>query len=243
MTDSKFFRYELLQNARNWRFVILSLIWPLIVYFAVALPNRHGTFDGISFPLYFMVGMAVLGTMIAVVSSGARIALERSSGWTRQLRITPLKSRSYFGAKLVCGYLTAIGTIALMAGAGTLLGVRLSAGEWAKVVYLLLIGLIPLAVLGIVIGQLISADALMPTVGGLVTVLALTGGAYGFLIAKSGVMFDVMKALPSYWLVQAGKIAIGGDSWPAQAWIVIAAWTAVAVPVAVLAYRRDSGRA
>jgi ABC-2 type transport system permease protein len=216
MTPSKYFRYELLQNARNWRFVILSLIWPLIVYFAVGVPNRHGTFDGISFPLYFMVGMAVLGTMIAVISSGARIALERSSGWTRQLRITPLKTRTYLRAKLVTGYLTAIVAIALMAAAGTLLGVRLSAEDWLKVVYLLLVGLVPLAVLGIVIGHLINADALMPVVGGLVTVLALLGGSYGFLIAKSGFMFDVMKALPSYWLVQAGKVVIGGGDWPAE---------------------------
>jgi ABC-2 type transport system permease protein len=113
-----------------------------------------------------------------------------------------------------------------MAGAGTLLGVRLSGGEWLKVVYLLLIGLIPLAVLGILIGHLISADALAPVTGGVVTLLALLGGSYGFLIAKSGFMFDVVKALPSYWLVQAGKVAIGGGGWPAQAWIVTVAWTA-----------------
>jgi len=27
--------------------------------------------------------------MVAVISSGARIAAERNAGWTRQLRITP----------------------------------------------------------------------------------------------------------------------------------------------------------
>ena len=47
-----------------------------------------------------MAGMAAVGTMIAVLSSGARIAAERSAGWTRQLRITPLTAGDYFGAKV-----------------------------------------------------------------------------------------------------------------------------------------------
>jgi ABC-2 type transport system permease protein len=243
MTGTRYFRYELLQNARNWRFVLFSLAWPLVVYFAVGLPNRHGTFDGVSFPLYFMVGMAVLGTMSAIIASGARIALDRTAGWTRQLRITPLRTSMYFRSKLACGYLTVLLTIAVMALAGTSLGVRLSAGEWLTVVYLLLIGLIPLAVLGILIGHLVTADTLTAVAGGLVTVLALFGGAYGFLIASSGVMLDVIKALPSYWLVQAGKVALHGGSWPVEAWIVVAAWTVVLIPLAVLAYRRDTSRA
>jgi ABC-2 type transport system permease protein len=51
-----------------------------------------------------------------------------------------------------------------------------------------------------------------------------------------------MKSIPSYWLVQAGKTAFGGGSWPAQGWIVIAGWTAVLVGAATLAYRRSAAR-
>ena len=46
---------------------------------------------GISAPLYFMVGLAAFGTMNAMLASGARIAAERTVGWNRQLRITPLR--------------------------------------------------------------------------------------------------------------------------------------------------------
>jgi ABC-2 type transport system permease protein len=72
--------------------------------------------------------------------------------------------------------------------------------------------------------------------------LLLLGGVYGFQIAKSGVMFDVIKGLPSYWLVQAAKAAIRGGTWPAEGWIVIAAWTAAMIPLAMLAYQRDTRR-
>jgi ABC-2 type transport system permease protein len=129
-----------------------------------------------------------------------------------------------------------------MALSGSALGVRLSAGEWLTVLGLMLVGLVPLTVLGILLGHLLTPDSLAPAVGGTITVLALLGGAYGFLLAKSGPLFDVIKGLPSYWLVQAGKTALAGGAWPAEGWIVIAAWTVVLVPIAVMVYRRDTGR-
>ena len=243
MTRSTYLRYEVLRNFRNRRFLILTLAFPLVLYLTITGANRHATFDGTAFPLYFMTAMATLGTMAAVTSTGAIIAAERSTGWTRQMRITPLTVGTYFRAKVLCGYLRALLTIALLCLAGTLFGVRLSAGEWLTVIGLFLVGLVPFTVLGILLGHLISTDASAPAVGGIVTLFSLLGGVYGFLIAKSGAVFQVIKGLPSYWLAQAGKTALGGGAWPAEAWIVIAVWTAVLAPIAMLVYRRDTSRA
>ena len=243
MNSSIFLRYEILRTFRNWRFVIIALAWPLALYLAIATANKHHNFDGISFPVYFMAAMLTVGTMNSVVVSGARIAAERSAGWTRQIRITPLTTRSYIRAKVICGYLLALLTIGVMFAAGTALGVRLSASEWLTLLGLTLAGLVPFAVLGIVFGHLLRADSLMPAVGGATTLFALLGGAYGFQLATSGPLFQICKALPSYWLVQAGKVALHGGGWPAEGWLVVAAWTLVLAPVAVLAYRRDTGRA
>ena len=102
---------------------------------------------------------------------------------------------------------------------------------------------LPAAEYGGMLGHLLSTDSLTLAVGGITTVLALVGGAYGFQIAQSGPLFDIMKGLPSYWLVQAGRTAFGGGVWPAEGWIVIAAWTLVLIPVAALVYRRDTSRA
>jgi len=126
--------------------------------------------------------------------------------------------------------------------AGTALGVRLSATEWVTVVGLLLVGLIPFAVLGILLGHLLNADSSAVAMGGIVTLFALLGGVYGFQIAKSGPMFQVIKAIPSYWLVQAAKAAIGHGGWPAEGWIVIAVWTVLLAALAVLVYQRDTHR-
>jgi ABC-2 type transport system permease protein len=130
MTSSTYLRYEVLRNFRNWRFLFLSLAFPLVLYFSVASANRHATFSGIAFTIYFMAAMATLGTMASVVSSAVVIAADRSAGWTRQMRITPLTVGAYFGSRLLNGYLRAVLTIVLVCLAGTALGVRLSATEW-----------------------------------------------------------------------------------------------------------------
>jgi ABC-2 type transport system permease protein len=89
MTTTTYVRYEVLRNFRSVRFFIFSLALPLVLYVTVAGSQRHVVFEGVAFPLYFMTAMATLGTMAAVISSGARIAAERAVGWTRQMRITP----------------------------------------------------------------------------------------------------------------------------------------------------------
>ena len=161
-----YLRYELLRNVRNWRFILFSLAYPVILYFVVTSPQRHATFDGVAFPLYFMAGMAAVGTMIAVISSGARIAVDRSAGWTRQLRLTPLTAGDYLGARVVCGFAMALLVIVLVSLSGTALGVHLSAGEWLTMIGLMLVGLIPLTVLGILLGHLVTPDSTRPGGGG-----------------------------------------------------------------------------
>jgi len=234
-------RYEVLRTVRNRRFFVFSLIFPLVLFYVVAGNNRHAHLDGISFPLYYMTGMIAFGTMTAVVAGGARIALERSLGWARQMRITPLTAGAYFRAKLVTGYLMALVSLVLISVAGLSLGVHLAAGHWAVLAGLVLVGIAPFAVLGILMGNLLSADSMGPALGGVVTLFALLGGSFGELFT-SGVMHTIVELLPSYWLVQASASALGGQGWPLEGWMVIAAWTAGFTVLAWLAYQRDTAR-
>jgi ABC-2 type transport system permease protein len=236
-------RFEVLRTFRNTRFFIFSLGFPLVLYFLIAGPNR-GVDDlgdsGISAPLYFMVGLTAFGTMTAVLASGARIAGERAVGWNRQLRITPLTTRSYFRAKVVTGYLMALTTIALLYAAGASLGVRLGAGRWLEMTAFILIGLIPFVPLGVLMGHVLNVDSVGPAMGGMTAVFAFLGGTWFPL--GDGALHDIGEALPSYWLVQASHVSIGGEVWGAKGWLVVAAWTVVGAILAGRAYRRDTKR-
>jgi ABC-2 type transport system permease protein len=237
-------RYEVVRAFRNRRFFIFSIGFPLVLYFVIAAPNRDvhdfgGS--GIDAPLYLMVGLTAFGTMNAVLGVGARIAAERSTGWNRQLRLTPLTSRAYFRTKVLTAYLTAMVTIVLLYAAGALLGVRIPAGRWFEMTLLMLIGLVPFAALGILIGHLIGLDSIGPAMGGTTALLGLLGGVW-FPIDSTGFMHDVAVLLPSYWLVQASHVAIGGGAWRSTGWLVVAVWSVLVAVAAAWAYRRDTSR-
>jgi ABC-2 type transport system permease protein len=243
MSQLSYTRYELLRTFRNKRFFFLSIGFPLVLYFVIAGPNRNdhdfGN-SGLPAALYYMVGLASFGMMNAMLSAGARIAGERAVGWNRQLRITPLTTRAYFRAKVITGYAMALMTLVVLYVAGTVLGVRLSGSVWLRMTALILVGLIPFAALGIVFGHLLTPDSIGPVLGGSTALLALLGGAW-FPIG-SGAMHDIAEALPSFWLVEAGRVSLGGGGWSTTGWLVMAGWTVALVALARRAYRRDTQR-
>jgi ABC-2 type transport system permease protein len=242
MTATTYVRYELLRTFRSVRFFVFSLAFPLVLFLLVAGPNRHEQLDGAPFAVYYLTGMVAWGTMAAVVACGARIAGERSVGWNRQLRITPLKVPAYFAAKVLCGYAMAVISNVLLDVAAAAIGVRLSVGEWAAMTAMVLVGLIPFAALGVLMGHVLTIDSIGPAMGGATALFALLGGAWGPL-ASGGFLRNLSEAIPSYWLVQAGKLALGGGAWPLKGWLVLAVWTAVLGRLAMRAYRQDTARA
>ncbi len=251
MSTLTYVRFELLRTVRNRQSTIFSVAFPIVMYFLIAGPNKndhnfggdstHHT--GLFAPQYYMVGLLSFGAMVAVLSGGARIAAERTIGWNRQLRLTPLSPTAYLRTKILIGYLTALVSIALLYAAGITLGVRLPIGNWLHMTVLILIALVPFAALGIGMGHLLNDDAAGTAIGGGVSLFAFLGGTW-FPITGDGVFVDFCKLLPSYWLVQAGHVGLGvRDPWTAKAWLVIAAWFAAGCAFAVWAYRRDTKRA
>ena len=238
-----YLKYEIVRTLRNRRFFFFSLGFPLILYFVIAGSNKHNanfSKTGLSAPLYFMVGLAAFGTMNAMLSAGARISGERAVGWNRHLRITPLTTRMYFRAKVLTGYLMAAITLAVLYLAGLSLGVSLTGGEWVRMTGLILVGLLPFAALGIVVGHFVTPDSVGPVMGGATALFAFLGGTW-FPIT-GGVMQKIGEALPSYWLVQAGHVGLGGKGWSSTGWIVVALWAFGGVIAARWAYRRDTQR-
>ena len=114
----------------------------------------------------------------------------------------------------------ALVSIALLYAAGALLGVRLPVEQWLGMTVMILIGLVPFAALGIT--TMSSPRSRWARRWRHATAMfALLGGAWG-PIATSGFLHTLSECLPSYWLVQAGKLAEAGTVRPA---LVFAVWT------------------
>jgi ABC-2 type transport system permease protein len=243
MTALTYARFELIRTFRERMMYVFAFAIPLILYFVIALPNKHiHNLDGsgVSATLYYMVSLASFGTMMSMMSAGFKIAGERQVGWTRQLRITPLSTRSYFRAKVLTAYAMALTSLGLLYISGIATGVSMPFGTWVKMTVLIIIALLPFAALGITLGHLLTVDTIGPASGGTVSLFAIISGTW-FPITH-GFLHDVGQFIPSYWLVQAGRLAEHGKGWSGLGWAVVLGWFAVLVVLGSWARQRDTNK-
>ena len=59
-----------------------------------------------------MISMAVYGAMLGTTATGAMVSVERAQGWSRQLRLTPLKPIAYIVVKVITATLVGLASIA-----------------------------------------------------------------------------------------------------------------------------------
>ena len=152
-----------------------------------------------------------------------------------------MSTGAYFRAKILTGYAMAVLTVMVLYLCGVSLGVSLPPLQWLQMTGLILVGLLPFAALGTLLGHFLTADVIGPATGGVVSLLALVSGTW-FPLGAGSFLHDIAQFLPSYWLVQASHVALGGHGWTALGWAVIAIWTIVLALIARAAYRRDTER-
>jgi ABC-2 type transport system permease protein len=237
-----YMRLEVLRAFRNRRFFLFTIFIPMVFFYLVAGANKNNQLGGIPFTAYYLAGMTAFGTMAAMIANGGRIAGERSVGWNRQLRMTPLKPRAYFGAKLIASYLMAGMTLLLLLLAGLTLGVHEHLVGILEMAGYVAVGLIPFAALGIFIGHKVTVDSIGPILGGGISILAFIGGVWSPFGGPHDVAHKLSEATPTYWLVQAGHTLIGGSGWPLRGWLIVGAWSLVLGWLALQAYRTDTKR-
>jgi ABC-2 type transport system permease protein len=241
--NTTYVRSEIRRSFRTPRYLIFAFGMPLLMFFVFGRAYGGGTLGGISVPAYIMVSMATFGAMSAVFGTGGRIAMERVVGWNRQLRLTALSGRGYVSGKALAGFAVAVPSLALVFVAGAVFHhVDLSAGRWAALAASILLALLPIAALGVLIGYVAKSDSLQAVSGGIYSLLALFGGLWIPVQSFPTWLVDVCKALPVYWVADAGREVLQGHWLGWEGVGVLAAWTVVLGVLAARAYRRSTAR-
>ena len=185
-----------------------------------------------------MVSMAAYGGLGAAMSAGNSLQAERSTGWFRQLMITPLTPAQFLTAKASVAVVVIVPALAAVFIAGAIRGVRLDPAAWALSLALLLVALVPMILLGLAIGMFLDARASSAATTVVLLLLSMVGG----LMVPLEFMPDAFQAfgrtLPSYWIGQIGQWPIVGGDFPIAGVGVLAAWTVVLGIVCAVGYRR-----
>ncbi len=233
---------ELRRAMRSTRFLIFTIAFPVLLfllYVSMFAAGDQAT-TGI-----LMIDMTAFGAMTGALFAGGRVALERSVGWQRQLRLTPLSGAGYLTAKGITGMMLAIPAVVLVPLVGAVIeGVSLDATGWLRVVLGTWLAAIPFALIGLLIGQIGTPDTLQPIMSIVMLVMSLLGGIFIPIDTMPDWLLNVAHVLPSYWLGQIGRGAVTTDmvNGLGKTVLVLAVWTLVPAFLIVRRYRRDSAR-
>lgn len=128
-----FLALEVRRVFRNRRTLILTLALPVIFFFLFNTGRRGAALqasEGAHYEALVMIGLAVYGAMLAATSGGAMVSIERAQGWSRQLRLTPLRPPAYIAIKLLTAMTLGLLSVLAMCVVGAISGVQLSIGVW-----------------------------------------------------------------------------------------------------------------
>lgn len=234
-------RFEITRVLRNRRTLFFIVVFPSIFFFIFGLSNRAARAGGDVALAYIMISMAVYGAMVGTTSGGASVALERSLGWSRQLRLTPLHPAAYVAMKALTSMTLGLIAISSTFTIGALNGVHMPAQTW------LLAGLgawvcsLVFAAFGLFVGFLFPSDNVMQFVGPLLAMMALFGGLFVPLSQLPKTMQTIARFTPMYGVGTLARAPLVGGATP---WAVgsVVIWTLVFGTGAMMLFRRDTAR-
>src|SRR6476660_5278296 len=167
---------EIRRMLRNRRTVMFIVVFPILFFFMFRA-GGHGA-DAARIQSYVLISMAVYGAMVGTTAGGAAVAVERSLGWSRQLRLTPLRPGAYVAMKVLTAM--TLGLIAIVAefAVGAMSGVHLAPHVWLLSGLAGWLGSFVFAAFGLFMGFLLPSENVMQFVGPILAVLAMFGGLF-----------------------------------------------------------------
>lgn len=233
---------EVRRRLRNRRSMIFSVLLPVAFFLMFtttdysAMPYGNGNVVA-----NMMIGMALYGALMTTTGAGAAVSTERASGWSRQLRLTPLKPIAYITAKAIVGMLISALAIGAVYACGPLRHAQMPARAWISSALIIWLGSLVFVAFGLFVGYLLPSDNAMQVVGPLMALLAFLGGMFIPLTAGS-TMDRIGSFTPMYGLHNLALWPMGAESF-SWWWVVnVLTWLAVFLGGAAWKMGRDTAR-
>jgi ABC-2 type transport system permease protein len=233
---------EFQRAIRNRQTLFFSAALPALLFLMFSSGTGSGAelIGGLETGPYAMAGLATYGAMHALFTGGGIIAAERAVGWSRLLRVAGLRGRDYLATKLIVSYATAtIGLVVVLVTGATMRQVDLRPTYWLGIALTILVSLLPVAILGIIIGLVARPQALQAMFSAGSVLLALSGALWNSIEHTPDTLAAVIRLLPVYWAGEAGRAVLRGTWLGWRGTITLAAWTIALAAVAAWCYRSD----
>jgi len=238
-------KLEVRRLTRNPRTLIIAIVAP-VIFFLIFGVNR--SFDTVkvghgNLSAFVMVSVALYGAMLATTFGGALVSMERSQGWSRQLRLTPLAPVAYIAIKVATALVLGAASVAAVYIIGAVTHkASMSVGLWIATGVSVWIGSLLFAAFGLFLGYLLPAENVMQLIGLIVGLLSFAGGLFIPLSQFAPTVQDVLKWSPLYGLNELVHTPLLGNGvdWT---WVVnVLGWLVIFSAGAIWRFRKDTAR-
>ena len=238
-------RIELRRLLRNRRTVIFSIVLPVVFFllfgtgkdYSLQSAGPHGNWAAA-----IMISMALYGAMLSTTAGGAMVSSERSQGWSRQLRLTPLTPTAYIAVKVLVAMLLGAMSIVVVYAAGALTQAQMGHHLWWETALIAWVGSLVFAAFGVFMGYLLPSDNVMQILGPGLALVAFLGGLFTPLDQMGHTFQTIAKFTPMYGVSQLTHAPLTGESPGWSAVVNVLVWLAVFAGGAAWRFRRDTAR-
>ncbi len=238
-------RLEIRRQLRNRRTVFFTVAFPVFFFLIFGLNNAYAS-DRIgrgNQSAFIMISMALYGAVLATSNGGATVSVERLSGWSRQLRITPLQPSAYIAIKMATSLV--FGLVAILSvyiAAALTHKPSMPLGLWFATGATIWIGSLLFAAFGLFIGYLLPSENVMQLIGFALMLFSFGGGLFIPLSQFSHPLRVLATYTPLYGLNQLVHYPLvqGAFNW---SWISnLVSWLIIFTVGATWRFRKDTAR-
>ena len=235
-------RIELKRMLRNRRTIIFTLIFPAAMFFAFGgTSGSEARVGSGNVSAYIMVSMALYGAALTAAAGGAMVALERSLGWSRQLRLTPLNPVVYILIKALVALVMGAIAVAVVNFAGIVQGEpEMPLHVWIACALVTLVCTLTFAALGVFVGYVVPGENAMQILGPGLALMSFLGGVFIPLTAGSAV-WHVAVFTPMYGVAEVARSPLTHEL-PWYALVNAVGWFLVFVAGAAWRMSKDTAR-
>ena len=238
-------RLEISRLLRNRRTVLFTMVLPVFFFLAFGLNSAyanqsigHGNYSA-----FIMISLALYGAVLATTSGGAMVSIERTAGWSRQLRLTPLSPAAYIVTKMLTALVLGLSSLTAVYVVGGITGKpSMPVYLWVVTALCVWVGSLIFAAYGLFMGYLLPTENVMQILSFTLVLFAFAGGVFVPLNQFPKLFQQIAEFTPLYGLNQlvhapflGGGVQVG---WVANAVI----WLAIFAGGAAWLLRKDTAR-
>lgn len=249
----RFAVHDLRRLYRDTAMLFFSMGLPVMFYliFGQAMGFGDESVGRGNVSAYIMIGMALYAGVAGAVAAAGQIVIESTTGWGRQLALTPLTGGQLLASRLLGMLVRSVLPVAAVFTVGAVTGASMPGTAWLVSLVLCVVVAIPFGFYGMIWSQLWPTENSVSIAGTRVVVLAFLGNLF---MPLPQTMMEIGRFSPLYgpvslarWPLTDGQQTVSYGTGIAEdplwwALVNVLAWSAVFVTAVLLLGNRDKRR-